>query len=112
MDRITRRAFGRQAASSSALKRQSIQSRRIALENLQLRRIAEVFSLFQFAHNEGLAVAVRHVRAENHVVLADEIDDVWQQDIIGLGAEKEVAFPYVVHWRQIVPRSGLRMERG
>src|SRR5262249_35293899 len=73
---------------------------------------ADVFSLFHFAHNEGLAVAVRHVRAKNHVVLADEIDDLRQQDIIGLGAEKEIAFAHVVHRRQIVPRSGLRMERG
>src|SRR5690349_15238293 len=54
MDRITRRAFGSQAAPSSALKRQAVKSRRIALKNFELCRIADVLSFFLFAHDEGL----------------------------------------------------------
>ena len=98
MDRITRRAFARQAVPSSALKRQSVESCWIALNNFQLRRIADVFSLFHFAHNEGLAVAVRHVLEPKTMLPPDEIDDgAGRGHLIGSGAEKEIAFPHVFH---------------
>ena len=65
--------FRPSSAALSASKRQAVKARRIAFENLELRRIADVLSLFHFVYDEGLAIAVRHVRAEDHVVLADEI---------------------------------------
>jgi hypothetical protein len=72
---------------------ESVQSSRIGFQNLYLRSFTDVLSLLNFAHDEGLAVAMRHVRPEYHVVLSDELDNLGQENIVRFRAEKEIPLP-------------------
>src|SRR5262245_11685993 len=64
-----------------------------------------------FSHDERFTVAVWHVGSENHVVFADELDNLGQENIVGFRAEKEIAFSHILHRRQGMLRRCLRMKR-
>ena len=50
-------------------------------------------------YDKGLAVAMRHVRPEYHVVLSDKVDNLGQENIVRFRAEKKIPFTHVFHRR-------------
>src|SRR4029450_7500892 len=89
-----------------------VKSSRIGFKNLYLRRVADILSLLNFAYDEGLAVTMRHVRPEHHVVLSDELNNLRQENIVRFRAEKEIPFTHVFHRRQGMLWGRLRMKGG
>src|SRR4030095_4810507 len=87
-----------------------VKSSRIGFKNLYLRRVADILSLLNLAYDEGLAVTMRHIRSEHHVVLSDELNNLRQQDIVCFRAEKEIPFTHVFHRRQGMLWCRLRMK--
>src|SRR5712691_10455633 len=89
-----------------------VKAGRIFLQDLRLGRIPDIFALDQHARREALAVAVRHVGAENNLVFADEFQDLRQQRVFNLGAEVQISPPDILHRRQRLFRSGLGNDMG
>src|SRR5207248_5379971 len=63
-----------------------VEPARVVLENLALGRVRDILARQQLAGGVGLAVAVRHVRAEQDVLRADQLDRLRQQRVLDLAA--------------------------
>src|ERR1051325_11298327 len=86
---------------------QAVKSERVFLQDRALRQFRDVFALQELARGEALAVAVRHVGAEDDLLLTDETQHLRQELILHFGAEVEVAAPDILHRRQLLYRRGV-----
>src|SRR5215212_9562803 len=83
----------------------AVEADAVVPEDLLLRRLRDVLAAPELAHGERLAVAVRHVRGEQDLVFADQVDHLRQQRILDLAVDEHPP-------RLEVLAGGLQRQRG
>src|SRR3954471_10701888 len=66
----------------------AVEADAVVPEDLLLRRLRDVLAAPEVARGKRLAVAVRHVRGEQDLALADQVDHLRQQRILDLAVDE------------------------
>src|SRR5215218_10155544 len=78
--------------SRSAVGRgQAVEPPAVVPENLLLGRLAQVGARTKIASGKGLPIAVRHVRAQDDVVVANQVDDLRQEQVLALSVDVDLS---------------------